>query len=63
MYGWFKEVWQLGVVNLAAYIYVKLILEGTTGTAYFDTIQVEQSDLGNAHNHIENGDFSYGLLG
>ena len=42
-------------------IYVKLILEGETGTAYFDTIQVEQSALGNAFNLIENGDFANGL--
>ena len=44
-------------------VYVKLMLEGETGTAYFDTVQVEQSDLGNAFNMVENGDFAYGASG
>ncbi|HBR03000.1 MAG TPA: hypothetical protein DD738_10345, partial [Ruminiclostridium sp.] len=60
---WTKIGVGFSVENDITDVYVKLMLEGETGTAYFDTVQVEQSDLGNTFNLIENGDFTYGLSG
>jgi len=41
-------------------IYVKAGIEGETGTAYFDALQLEEGSLANNYNLVENGDFSYG---
>ena len=35
-------------------------VDGETGTAFFDCMQLEEGTLSNAYNLIENGDFSYG---
>jgi RHS repeat-associated protein len=60
--GWqrIELTFTLPVDSVSTTVQPKLALNGESGTAYFDTLQLEDGNIANRYNLVENADFSYG---